>query len=91
MNELRNRLFIGILGEQKERHRPASVMEFREQLQRFRIARFVFEKNQVVRLLLQHAMRFVQRARMLEFCRQHAAVPLQNLANKEKVLLFFSD
>ena len=36
-------------------------------------------------------MRFVQRARMLEFCRQHAAVPLQNLANKEKVLLFFSD
>ena len=31
--------------EQKERHRPASVIKFREQLYRFRIARFVFEKN----------------------------------------------
>ena len=29
MNELGNRFLIGVLCEQKERHRPASVMEFR--------------------------------------------------------------
>jgi hypothetical protein len=91
MNKLRDRLFICILCEQKERHRPPGVMEFREQLYRFSIARFVFKKNQVVRLLLQHAMRLVERARMLELCRQHAAVSLQNLANQEKVFLFLSD
>jgi hypothetical protein len=91
MNELRDRFLICILCEQKKRDRPAGGMEFREQMYRFSFARFVFKKNYVVRLLLQHAMRLVERTCMLEFCRQHAAVPLQNLANQEKVFLFLSD
>ena len=88
VNDLGDRFFVGILGQQNEGHRDASVQEVRDQVNRFGISSFVLEQNQVISFMLQHLFGFVQGGRMVKFSREHGARPCQHLANQIKVLLF---
>src|SRR5271166_540881 len=91
LDNLRDRLFVGILGQQNERYRYSRVQKLRHQTYRFRVSGFMFEQNKPVRLLLNHGLRFFQGPRLLKICTQDLAVALEYLADQEEVFLPLAD
>jgi hypothetical protein len=67
------------------------VEEFGEKAESGDVPGFMLEENQAVDGLPQHGLGFVQGMRVVEFSREKAAIPGQNLTDLEEVFFAFSD
>ena len=89
-DDLRNRVFVGMLGQNDIRNGYAGMKKVGQKVDGPCVSGFMFEQNQSVGPFLEHCFGFLEGVGVFQFSRKHAVHAVQNFANQEKVFLFLA-
>ena len=91
LDDFSYRFLIRVLRQHNEGQGSPGLQELGEKLGRGGILGLVFKQHQPIVAQLQHRLRFFQRAGMIQFRRQRAAIPLQDFPDQKKIFFLVSD